>query len=62
MAVLDGPGPSAADPGAATFRIRLIMERGMMRQGGQPWLSFRPAAPGWTPGMTPGMALEDMWI
>jgi hypothetical protein len=22
----------------------------------------RPEAPGWTPGMTPGMALEDVWI
>ena len=50
-------------PAAATFRIRLIMERGMMRQGGSALARLpRPAAPGWTPGMTPGMALEDMWI
>ena len=35
----------------------------MMRQGGSALARLpRPAAPGWTPGMTPGMALEDMWI
>jgi hypothetical protein len=48
---------------AATFRIGLIMERGLMRGEDQPWLRLRrPAALGMDVEMTPGMALEDVWI
>jgi hypothetical protein len=33
-----------------------------MRQGGSPGSdSAWPAAPGWTPEMAPGVALEDVW-
>jgi len=46
---------------AATFRIRLIMERGFMRQR----ISPGPATPArgarTDVEMTPDMALEDVW-
>jgi hypothetical protein len=47
---------------AATFRIGLIMERGLMGGGS----ALAPATPARGAGMggemTPGMALEDVWI
>jgi hypothetical protein len=47
---------------AATFRIGLIMERGLMRQR----ISLARTTPARGAGMdaatTPGMALEDVWI
>jgi hypothetical protein len=47
---------------AATFRMGLIMERGLMRQRISPGSDYAwPAALGWTFEMTPGMALEDVW-
>jgi len=49
-------------PAAATFRIRLIMERGMMRQGIGPGPDTPARGAGLDGAMTPGMALEDVWI
>ena len=57
----DGPGPSAADPAVATFRIRLIMERGLMRQRISPGSDHVARGAGMDVEMTPGMALEDVW-
>ena len=47
---------------AATYRMRLIMERGMMRQRISPGPATPARGAGRTPEMTPGMALEDVWI
>ena len=47
---------------AATFRIRLIMERGMMRRRISPGPASPARGAGMNGEMTPGMALEDMWI
>ena len=49
-------------PAAATYRMRLIMERGMMRQRISPGPATPARGAGRTPEMTPGMALEDVWI
>jgi len=49
-------------PAAASFRMRLIMERGMMRQGVSPGPASPTRGAGMDVEMTPGMALEDMWI
>ena len=49
-------------PAAATFRVRLIMERGMMRQRISPGSASRARGAGMDVEMTPGMALEDVWI
>jgi hypothetical protein len=46
----------------ATFRIRLIMERGMMRQRISPGSASLARGTGMDVEMTPGMALEDVWI
>jgi len=49
-------------PAAATFRMRLIMERGMMRQRISPGSASPARGAGMDGEMTPGMALEDVWI
>ena len=46
---------------AATFRVGLIMERGLMRQI-SPGLTTPARGAGMDVEMTPGMALEDVWI
>ena len=47
---------------AATFRIRLIMERGFMRQRISPGSDHVGLRRREDVEMTPGMALEDVWI
>ena len=47
---------------AATFRIGLIMERGLMRQRISPGSDYAACGAGMDVEMTPGMALEDVWI
>ena len=47
---------------AATFRIGLIMERGLMRQRSALALTTPARGAGMDGEMTPGMALEDVWI
>jgi hypothetical protein len=47
---------------AATFRIGLIMERGLNAAEDQPWLRLPTRGAGMDVEMTPGMALEDVWI
>jgi hypothetical protein len=47
---------------AATFRIRLIMERGSMRQRISPGSDYAGPRRWDDVEMTPGMALEDVWI
>jgi hypothetical protein len=47
---------------AATFRIGLIMERGLMRQRISPSSDHAGRGAGMDAEMTPGMTLEDVWI
>jgi hypothetical protein len=47
---------------AATFRIRLLMERGFMRRRISPGSATPTHRAGMDGAMTPDMALEDMWI
>jgi hypothetical protein len=47
---------------AATFRIRLLMERGFMRRRISPGSATPAHGAGMNGAMTPDMALEDMWI
>ena len=47
---------------AATFRIGLIMERGLMGGGSALALTTPACGAGMDAAMTPGMALEDVWI
>ena len=47
---------------AATFRIGLIMERGLMGGGSALALTTPARGAGMDVEMTPGMALEDVWI
>ena len=47
---------------AATFRIGLIMERGLTRQRISPGSDYAARGAGLDGEMTPGMALEDVWI
>jgi hypothetical protein len=47
---------------AATFRIDLIMERGLMRQRISPGSDYADPGAGMDVEMTPGMTLEDVWI
>ncbi len=46
----------------ATFRIGLIMERGLMRRGPAPALTTPACGAGMNGEMTAGMTLEDVWI
>jgi len=46
---------------AATFRIGLIMERGLMRQRISPGSDYAARGGGMDAAMTPGTALEDVW-
>ena len=54
--------PSAAGLTAATFRIGLIMERGLMGRGSALALTTPARGAGMDVAMMPGMALEDVWI
>jgi hypothetical protein len=47
---------------AATFRMGLIMERGLMRQRISPGSDYAGLRRWDDAAMTPGMALEDVWI
>ena len=47
---------------AATFRMGLIMERGLMGGGSALALTTSACGAGMDVEMTPGMALEDVWI
>ena len=47
---------------AATFRMGLIMERGLMGGGSALALTTPARGAGMDAAMTPGMALEDVWI
>jgi hypothetical protein len=47
---------------AATFRIRLIMERGFMRLRISPGSDYVGPRRREAVEMTPSMALEDVWI
>ena len=47
---------------AATFRMGLIMERGLMRQRISPGPDYAGPRRRMDAAMTPGTALEDVWI